>query len=127
MLFTTQAILIQPGKPYELLHGYSGGKEGRNTGRRIIEQLAPAQVTSLIQQSSQFLADQVNAAGRFTYGIHPCFDREIATYNTLRHASTTYSMLEAWEVTKSSELKSAIDRSIKHLTSVLLADTGLIH
>lgn len=120
LLFTTQAILVQPDQPYELLHGYSGGTEGRNTGRRIIEQLDPVQVTSLIQQSSQFLAEQVDAKGRFIYGIHPCFDREIKAYNTLRHTSTTYSMLEAWEVTKSSELKSAIDRSIKHLTSELI-------
>lgn len=120
LLFTTQAILVQPDQPYELLHGYSGGTEGRNTGRRIIEKLDPVQVTSLIQQSSQFLAEQVDAKGRFVYGIHPCFDREIKAYNTLRHTSTTYSMLEAWEVTKSSELKSAIDRSIKHLTSELI-------
>ncbi|MGP5565654.1 glycosyltransferase [Vreelandella alkaliphila] len=120
LLFTTQAILVQPDKPHELLHGYSGGQEGRNTGRRIIEQLDPAQVTSLIQQSSQFLAEQVDAKGRFIYGIHPCFDREINAYNTLRHTSTTYSMLEAWEVTQSSELKSAIDRSIEHLTSQLI-------
>ncbi|MGP9677626.1 Mur ligase family protein [Halomonas sp. AOP27-A1-41] len=120
LLFTTQAILVQPDQPYALLHGYSGGTEGRNTGRRIIEKLDPVQVTSLIQQSSQFLAEQVDAKGRFTYGIHPCFDREIKAYNTLRHTSTTYSMLEAWEVTKSSELKSAIDRSIKHLTNELI-------
>ncbi|WP_372373179.1 Mur ligase family protein [Vreelandella venusta] len=125
LLFTTQAILVQPDQPYKLLHGYSGGQEGRNTGRRIIENLDPAQVTSLIQQSSQFLAEQVDATGRFIYGIHPCFDREINTYNTLRHTSTTYSMLEAWEVTQSSELKSAIDRSIKHLTSQLIHQYNL--
>lgn len=120
LLFTTQAILVQSNKPYERLHGYCGGTEGRNTGRRIIERLDAPQVVSLIQQSSQFLAEQVSDSGRFVYGIHPCFDREIKAYNTLCHASTTYSMLEAWEVTKSSELKSAIDRSIKHLTSELI-------
>lgn len=125
LLFTTRAILVQPGQPHELLHDYSGGKEGRNTGRRVIEKLDPEQVTSLIQQSSQFLADQVNAEGRFTYGIHPCFDREIKAYNTLRHASTTYAMLEAWEVTKSSDLKSSIDRSIQHLTNKLIRQYAL--
>lgn len=120
LLFTTQAILVQPDQPYELLHGYSGGQEGRNTGRRVIEELNPIQVTSLIQQSSQFLAEQVDPKGRFIYGIHPCFDREIKAYNTLRHTSTTYSMLEAWEVTQSSELKSAIDRSIQYLVNDLI-------
>lgn len=120
LLFTTQAILVQPDKPHKLLYGYSGGKEGRNTGRRIIKKLDSPQVESLIQQSSQFLADQVDDDGRFVYGIHPCFDRDIKAYNTLRHTSTTYSMLEAWEVTKSTDLKAAIDRSITYLTSELI-------
>lgn len=120
LLFTTQAILIEPDKLPVPLHGYSGGKEGRDTGRRMITKLTPLHVTALIQQSSEFLAEQVDAQGRFIYGIHPCFDREIKAYNTLRHASTTYAMLEAWEVTKSSELKSAIDRSIDYLTNDLI-------
>ncbi|MDN7132932.1 hypothetical protein JNO04_11300 [Halomonas sp. MC140] len=120
LLFTTQAIFVQPDKPHVLLHGYSGGVEGRNTGRRIIEKLDSAQVTSLIEQSSQFLAEQLDAKGRFIYGMHPCFDREIKTYNTLRHASTTYAMLEAWEVTENTELKSAINRSITYLVEELI-------
>lgn len=119
-LFTTQAILVQSNQPYQLLYGYSGGKEGRDTGRRIIEQLEPSQVESLIRHSSQFLTDQLDSQGRFVYGIHPCFDREIKTYNTLRHASTTYSMLEAWGVTQCDELKSAIDRSLDYLTNQLI-------
>lgn len=125
LLFTTQAILVQLDKPHKQLHGYSGGIEGRNTGRRIIEQLDSPQVEALIQQSSQFLAEQVDATGRFIYGIHPCFDRDIKAYNTLRHTSTTYSMLEAWEVTQSAELKAAIDRSITHLTSELIRQYAL--
>lgn len=119
-LFTTQAIFLQGEKPYELLHDFNGGAEGRNTGRRIINQMTPAHVHTLIEQSSEFLAEQVNNNGKFVYGLHPCFDREIKTYNTLRHTSTTYAMLEAWEVTRSVDLKSAIDRSIKHLTSELI-------
>lgn len=119
-LFTTQAIFLQPDTPYKLLHDYSGGKEGRHTGRRVIEKLDAAHVESLVGQSSQFLADQVNDKGRFVYGIHPCFDRDINAYNTLRHASTTYSMLEAWEVTQSDELKSAIDRSLSYLVNELI-------
>lgn len=120
-LFTTEAILFQPDSPPETLHGYSGGEEGRNTGRRVVNQLTPPRVKSLIEQSSQYLADQVDDNGRFTYGIHPCFDREIKAYNTLRHASTTYSMLEAWELTRSMSLKAAIDRSIGYLTKELIS------
>lgn len=120
MTFSTQGVLVQPYQRSILLHGYCGGNEGRNTGLRIINKLTERHVKDLIEQSSQYLADQVSATGRFTYGIHPCFDKEIHTYNTLRHASTTYSMLEAWEVTGSPNLKSAIDRSIQCLTSQLI-------
>lgn len=120
LLFTTQALFVDQDGSHALLHGYSGGVEGRHTGRRIVEKLDSPQVESLIAQSSHFLGQQVNADGRFIYGIHPCFDREINAYNTLRHTSTTYSMLEAWEVTQSSELKAAIDRSLNYLVNELI-------
>lgn len=120
LLFTTEALLFQPEQAPIELHGYSRGSEGLDTGRRKIERLDAPQVENLIAQSSQFLAEQVNNKGRFVYGIHPCFDRDINTYNTLRHTSTTYAMLEAWEVTQSAELKSAIDRSLTFLTQELI-------
>ncbi|MGP7733255.1 CapA family protein [Oceanimonas smirnovii] len=120
LLFTTEAQLFQPGQAPVELYGYSGGSEGRDTGRRKIDALDVPQVENLIAQSSQFLAEQVNNKGSFVYGIHPCFDRDIDTYNTLRHASTTYSMIEAWEVTQSAELKSAIDRSLTFMTQELI-------
>ncbi|MDY0164343.1 CapA family protein [Desulfobotulus sp.] len=123
--FTTEAILFQPGKAPLCLHGYSGGKEGRDTGRRILEQLDRDTACQCIRDASIFLADQLNAKGRFVYGMHPCFDREINTYNTLRHASTTYSMLEAWEVTQSESLKAAIDRSLGCLTKELIRSYSL--
>lgn len=120
LLFTTRAIFLQSDMPATLLHDYQGGKEGRHTGRRVDEKMDEPHVRYLIEQSSQFLADQVNAQGRFVYGIHPCFDREIGAYNALRHASTTYAMLEAWEITQSNELKQAIERSLTYLTNALI-------
>src|SRR5690606_25015885 len=40
--------------------------------------------------------------------------------NTLRHASTTYAMVEAWEVTRDAPLKAAIDRSLRRLCGALI-------
>jgi hypothetical protein len=120
IVFTTLAWLFQSGTPPIELNTYTGGKEGRDTGRRPVESLDAEQTHQIIDHSSQFLARQVNNQGRFVYGLHPCFDREINTYNTLRHASTTYSMLEAWEVTRNQPLKAAIDRSLNYLTQQLI-------
>ncbi|WP_252109129.1 MULTISPECIES: hypothetical protein [unclassified Halomonas] len=118
--FTTDAVLVTADQVTQRLHGYSGGKEGRNTGRRIIETLTPEITRTLIERASGFLADQVEPNGRFIYGLHPCFDRQVNGYNTLRHASSIYSMLEAWEVTQSASLKRAIDAALSHLTTRLL-------
>ncbi|MDF1873639.1 CapA family protein [Vannielia sp.] len=119
-LFSTQAILICPNTPPIPLHCFSGGSEGRDTGRRRIDTLDASTVESMVDQSSRFLAAQVDAKGQFVYGLHPCFDREINAYNTLRHASTVYAMLEAWEVTRNAGLKAAIDRALNHLTDKLI-------
>lgn len=102
------------------LHG-----AGRNAGRRVITQLRPDDVLSLIASSSRYLASQVQASGRFHYGWHACFDRPIRTYNSLRHASTTYAMVEAWEVTGDADLKAAIDRALGFLTGRLIQEVTL--
>lgn len=119
-LLTTEGLLLQPEQEPIPLNGYTGGVEGRDSGRRPVPSLTSPLVTDLIQQSSRFLADQVHATGRFVYGIHPCFDRDINAYNTLRHASTTYAMLEALEITRNPDLKAAIGRSLSYLTQQLI-------
>jgi UDP-N-acetylmuramoyl-tripeptide--D-alanyl-D-alanine ligase len=99
--------------------------KGLETGRRVIETLDAPRVSALIRSGSDFLARQVGGDGRFVYGYHPCFDRQIAAYNTLRHASTTYAMVESFEVTHDPALKVAIERSLSHLTGQLIRSATL--
>lgn len=103
-----------------LLHG-----TGRNAGRRVISRLAPPEVRALIEASGRYLSQQVQPSGRFHYGWHACFDRPIRAYNSLRHASTTYAMIEAWEATGDDELKAAIDRALLYLTDQLIRECPL--
>lgn len=93
---------------------------GRDAGRRILEQTDEVTARRIISSSSEYLAGQVLKEGRFNYGWHPCFDRPIRTYNTLRHASSTYAMLEAWEVTQSAALMAAAKRSLRYLSETLI-------
>ncbi|MBU2981999.1 hypothetical protein KO498_09260 [Lentibacter algarum] len=120
LIFTTKGFFIQAGRPAVHLNGFDEDTGGRNTGRRVIKCLDKPVVDKLISDSSQFLAAQVGDDGRFVYGLHPCFDREINAYNTLRHTSTIYAMLEAWEVTRNPALKAAIDRAIGYLVQDLI-------
>ncbi len=37
-------------------------------------------------------------SGRFVYGYFPAYDRELKSYNTVRHCTAIYALLETLEV-----------------------------
>ncbi|WP_445357954.1 CapA family protein [Microbulbifer sp. ANSA005] len=114
-LLSTQGIFCEAKREPVCLYG-----PGLDAGRRIIEKLNTNTVTKLIKTSSHYLGSQVKNNGAFHYGWHACFDRKIDTYNNLRHASSTYAMIEAWEVTGDKALMTSILRSLKYLTEKLI-------
>ncbi|WP_324740274.1 Mur ligase family protein [Tsuneonella sp. CC-YZS046] len=115
-MFTTKAVFIRDdGAGVQRLGG-----SGLDAGRRTIDKLTADDLERLIAAGSNYLASQVREDGCFHYGWHPCFDRPIGSYNGLRHASSLYAMLEAWEVTRSDALKDAIDRALDYLTNKLI-------
>lgn len=117
-LFTTRGAFVGDD---DVVHELRG--TGLEAGRRSLPPLNADDTLKLIERGSRHLATQVGAEGKFIYGWHPCFDRPIASYNSLRHASTLYAMLEAWEVTRDEALKLAIDRALAFLTTDLI-NTG---
>lgn len=94
--------------------------EGRHRGYRRLDPLREADVRDLIHSGTDYLARQVGPAGRYQYGWFPCFDRPIPTYNALRHASSTYALLEGWELTGQAAHKAAAVRALTHLTQTLI-------
>lgn len=99
--------------------------KGQAAGYRRLDDWGPGQVRAMVDTASAYLAEQVKPTGEFHYGWFPCFDRAIPTYNTLRHASSTYALLEAWELTRSDAQKAAIDRSLGFLTARLIRQAEL--
>lgn len=115
IVFSTKGVFCnEEGHLYEL------NEAGPDSGRRSISELTANDALSLVKSGSEYLARQVQADGAFIYGYHPCFNRRIATYNTLRHASTTYSMIEAWEASPNDDLGAAIGRAITYLCESLI-------
>lgn len=94
---------------------YSLHNDGLNTGRRRIEKLDEVLLREIIQRSSNFLADQVDERGEFRYGYFPRFDKTVPGYNILRHASTVYAMIEAYEYNQTQKLKDSIQRALEYL------------
>ncbi|WP_420144566.1 UDP-N-acetylmuramoyl-tripeptide--D-alanyl-D-alanine ligase [Sphingobium sp.] len=104
---------------------HSISEQGRHAGRRSVARLDPDLLLQMIGDGSAYLASQIQDGGRFHYGWHPCFDRSIGAYNSLRHASTTYAMLESWEVTRDPLLLAAIERSLACLERDLIGHIDL--
>ena len=74
----------------------------------------------MICSATDYLARQIQPSGRYHYGWFPCFDRAIPTYNTLRHASSTYALMEGWELTQNPQEFAAIERALHCLSTDLI-------
>ncbi|WP_444930228.1 CapA family protein [Microbulbifer sp. SSSA002] len=120
ILLSTEGLFCEPKRNPIRLYG-----PGPNTGRRVVDKLDSVNVSKLIKTSSRYLGSQVKKSGSFYYGWHACFDRQINTYNNLRHASSTYAMIEAWEVSGDKSLAGAILRSLKYLITQLIKTVRL--
>ncbi|QNK71367.1 CapA family protein [Variovorax sp. PAMC26660] len=117
--FTTRAVYVDAKGAWPIT------AQGQSAGLRTLPDWNTTQIRALIDDASVYLAGQVKPTGEFDYGWFPCFDRAIPTYNTLRHASSTYAMLEAWEMTRNATQKAAIDRSLAFLASNLIRPANL--
>jgi len=107
-VFTTKAVFYDGETCYPLLQGE------RDNGRRGTE-LNQSELEQLITGGTDYLTALNQSSGKFIYGYFSCFDRPINHYNMLRHASTLYSMIEAYELFPKTEVKHAIQRGLQFL------------
>ncbi|MBU5594372.1 hypothetical protein KQI76_04270 [Amphibacillus sp. MSJ-3] len=85
-------------------------------GHRRYEKLTRKDLWSAIKLTrNNYFKQAVNSKGKFAYIYHPEDNTVPARYNILRHAGTTYSMLETYELMPNDGLMRAIERAIKYL------------
>ncbi|CAI3129662.1 hypothetical protein MWMV18_MWMV18_03416 [Acinetobacter calcoaceticus] len=68
----------------------------------------------LIEQNSEFLHDQIQENGKFIYGYFSAYDRDIRNYNTVRHCTSAYALLETFEVQNKPEYWPKIHAAIHY-------------
>nr|WP_154324602.1 glycosyltransferase [Pantoea sp. 201603H] len=112
--FTTRAVFTDGSRAWRIEH------QGRNAGYRQITHWPAEHVATVIDSATDYLSRQIKLSGEYYYGWFPCFDRPIPSYNALRHASSTYALLEGWELTQDNSHKAAIDRTLRYLTQQLI-------
>ena len=90
---------------------------GLSRGRREVRNFDAAAARSFVTAAASFLEKQVQPDGSFRYGYYPRFDRVIPGYNCMRHASTIWSLLCQYRMTKKVSVLSLAARSIDYLLS----------
>lgn len=91
--------------------------DGLSRGRREVRNFDAAAARSFVTAAASFLEKQVQQDGSFRYGYYPRFDRVIPGYNCMRHASTIWSLLCQYRMTKKVSVLSLAARSIDYLLS----------
>lgn len=91
--------------------------DGLSRGRREVRNFDAAAARSFVTAAASFLEKQVQPDGSFRYGYYPRFDRVIPGYNCMRHASTIWSLLCQYRMTKKASVLSLAARSIDYLIS----------
>lgn len=105
----------------------------RFKGHRKLLPLSAETTQPIIEMSTNYLARQVQPSGQYVYGYFPCFGRTIDTYNSLRHASSTYALIEGYEACHSfdayrndeaklalANMKVSIDNAMSYLIEELI-------
>ncbi|MBR4904450.1 MAG: hypothetical protein IKZ53_07240 [Selenomonadaceae bacterium] len=90
--------------------------KGLAAGHREISHTDSDVMLKLARSGARYLASQVQKNGKFIYGHWPCFDKNVPKYNTLRHFSSAFAMLDVYATYKMGEMKigSAINKVLKH-------------
>nr|WP_245356089.1 poly alpha-glucosyltransferase [Acinetobacter calcoaceticus] len=106
--FDTYAGFYENGQFINLASGYDVN------GIRGISSNKKQDFQHLIEQNSEFLHDQIQENGKFIYGYFSAYDRDIRNYNTVRHCTSAYALIETFEVQNKPEYWPKIHAAIHY-------------
>lgn len=114
--FTTSGVFTDGNRVWEL--------EDNHPQLLGVRQLAePKQeIVDYLGLGETYLKNQIKSDGRFIYGYFPSIKRVLSNYNSVRHFSSIYALLEAITFTKRhddlKQAKRALKWGLEHLTMV---------
>lgn len=93
--------------------------------RGMVERPAQASVDNLlaaVRRGADYLVRITSDQGRYVYMHHPLDDRDDSSYGWLRHAGTTYALLEAYEEFGDARYLERAERAIAYMKEHLRKD-----
>lgn len=98
-MFKTKGMFIENNQIYELTNDEIG-----NQVRTVEESNFQTNLDLVINRGANYLLEQLNEEGKFIYGYFPCYDSQINNYNSIRHFSSLYALLESAEFLADEEM-----------------------
>lgn len=81
--------------------------------------LGGEQLLTSARLAGRYLTSVLNQQGRFSYRYQPDLDRHLTGYNILRHAGTTWAMLDLYQQIHDPWLMRAAERAIAYLLTTI--------
>ena len=110
LIFSCVAAIADQDDSVHLLYD-----EGYAYGRREIELVDDILLDQVLTSCSTYLADMVKPTGMFCYGYYADYNKNIESYNILRHAGSIWSLLMQYGRKKDKRLKEKIDATIEYM------------
>jgi hypothetical protein len=124
ILFTCRGYIYDGGECFSLYC-----EQDLNYGRRTIDTVDAAYINTLIANASRFLVNNLDSDGKFVYGYYPRFDKELPSYNIIRHISAIWSLIHQYRTSKDPDLVPKIDAAINYFLGAVVykdANTAFI-
>lgn len=105
--FSKAGVFLEKGHVYPLETDFFG------QGIRKISSTNQASfLDDAINRGTDYLMNQISADGSFIYGYYPAYGKKIPGYNSVRHFSSLYALIEAYEYSKDPALLERIDQGL---------------
>lgn len=95
---------------------YGGGND---CGRRKMAGVDRETAKRVISTTSDYLAMLEGLDGKFQYGFFPLHNKPIAGYNTVRHASSLWSLVSAYRITGDKFVLLQAKKAAEYLASIV--------
>lgn len=106
-LFQTQSFFCDGTRSLALYRGHAASEE--------MPDLGPERLLEASRQAGAYFVRTIDDQGRFDYLYLPGHDQELDRYNILRHAGSTYSLLELYQVDRDEATLKAAERAADYI------------
>lgn len=110
-VFDTIGVIYENGQLIRLHTGYPFN------GVRILEENKKDHIRTMVSENADFLHREIQESGQFIYGYFPAYNRLIKSYNTVRHCTSLYALIETFEIQGKLEYWPKIHKGIQYALS----------